>query len=399
MTAALPPAAELPALESVASPRLKGSLRLVGWLAASWVLLLIVGFFMLRDPSALAASNRVSPARAAFTSINVGALAGFASDFAKPDDFSKPVQVIFVLQTLCGLLLSLVGGGVLLARLLNRTYSDGRLTATALLMMVAAFAVGVTSAEPGTAIAGGFRGLSALGCGGILFGDVPPPGVLFTGLLVPLSLIGSLGVVVVTDIILALLHKRPLGDHGWRVLTLTAGVYLLAMLAMLLVSPPGPDGLVGSLLRNDGLFWTAHAWGMPLTFASSWHGGLIGPLLVVMLIGVGTAGTAGAMGLGWIITLPARLRNIAFNGLTAQAVLAAATLAILAFFEPTLPPIRRALLVGSAVMNLGLSHEPLTLTGLSLFTLAACIAMAKLLPLVVLALALRSPSISQKENS
>lgn len=399
MTAAFPPATELPARETVASPRLKDSLRLVGWLAASWVLLLIVGFFMLRDSSALAAGNRVSPARAAFMSINVGSLAGFACDFAKPDDFSKSVRAIFVLQTLCGLLLSLVGGGVLLARLLNRTYSDGRLTATALLMMAAAFAIGVSSADPGTAIASGFRGLSALGCGGILFGEVPPPGVLFTGLLAPLSVIGSLGVVVVTDIILALRHKLPLGDHGWRVLTLTAGLYLLAMLAMLLVSPPGPDGLVGSLLRNDGLFWTAHAWGVPLSFASSWHGGLLGPVLVVMLIGVGTAGTAGAMGLGWMITLPAKLRNIAFNGLTAQAVLAAATLAILAFYEPTLPPIRRALLVGSAVMNLGLSHEPLTLTGLSLFTLAACIAIAKLLPLAVMVVALRSQFNPQKENS
>ncbi|MDB5325231.1 MAG: hypothetical protein JWM57_800, partial [Phycisphaerales bacterium] len=263
MTAAPPPAANLVALPRLTSSQLKASLRLVGWLAASWALLLVVGFFMLRDPNALAASNRVSPARAAFMSVNVGALAGFACDFAKPDDFSKPVQIIFVLQILSGLLLSLVGGGVLLARLLNRPYSDGQITAIALLMIAAAFAIGVATADVGGAIAGGFRGLSALGCGGILFGEVPPPGPLFTGVLVPLSLIGSLGVVVITDIILALRHHQPLGEHGWRVLTLTAGLYLLAMLAMLLVSPPGPDGLVGSLLRNDGLFWAAHAWGLP----------------------------------------------------------------------------------------------------------------------------------------
>ena len=54
------------------------------------------------------------------------------------------------------------------------------------------------------------------------------------------------------------------------------------------------------------------------------------------------------------------------------------------------PPIRRLLLVASAVMNLGLSHQPLSITGVGLLTLAAAVAVAKLLPLVVLGSALRS---------
>jgi hypothetical protein len=322
-------------------------------------------------------------------SANVGAMNGFSLDFARPDDFSPAVRGLFVLQTLSGLLLSLIGGGVLWARVLGRPYTDGQLTGTALAMAAVAAAVGLLTHHGedgfGTSL---MRGLCAFGNGGVLFGDPPATGPRLSLGLVPMSVLGSLGVVVVRDITTTLFRGGKLPDHAARVLTLTAALYVVALGLLLAgehvaTTPMGP-----ALTRFDALVWAARGWGEPIEYASAWSNGTLAVLLAVAAVGVGTAGTAGAMGLAWLVTVPQRLRPMILNGLTAQAVIAAAALASLAWCEPTLYPVRRALLVVSAVMNLGLSHDALSITGLSLFTLAAAMIAAKLMPLILLALTL-----------
>ena len=374
-----------------AAPDVRASLRVVGYLAGSWLLLLVVGFLSLRSPTALAASNRVSGDRAAFESINVGALAGFTLDFARPDDFAPAVRAVFVMQTLSGALLALAGGGILWARLLNRRHSDARLTATALLLMAVAGALGCATVRHGESTAtAAVRGVSALGCGGVLFGNaVPPAAAAFKFVLVPLCVLGSLGVVVVTDCV-ARLRRRPVSiGHASRVLALTAGVYVVGVAVIALLLHDADTPWQQTLVRADALVWSAHAWGLAGDYASSWPGGVLAAVLAVAAVGTGSAGSASAFGLGWLVTAPKRLQAVVVNGLFAQGVLASLTLAGLALFDSTLVPARRLLVAVSAVMNLGLSHEPLNLTGAGLFVLAAAVLAGKLLPLAVFALALR----------
>jgi hypothetical protein len=246
-------------------------------------------------------------------------------------------------------------------------------------------------------LSAGFRGITALGCGGLLFGEMPVPSPVFSLIVVPLSVIGSFGTLIVQDLAKAVLRKTALPEHTWRVLFVTAILYLAGTGAMLLTDPPAAGRLRETLLSHDATFWAAHGWGAPVIYASGWHGNLIWIVLAVTVIGAGTAGTAGAFGLAWLVTLPKSVRATAYNGLTVAALQAALTLAVLAQFEPTLAPVRRVLLVASAVMNVGLSHEPLNITGIGLIALGICMIVAKLLPLVVIGFAVRHASYHQKE--
>ena len=365
-------------------PDRRASLRLVGWLAGSWLVLVLVGVVMLRMPDALRARNPVSLARALFTSVNVAACCGFAQEFARPDDFQWPVRAMFVLQTMAGGLLSLAGGGVLLARWLGRPYGDGRITAVALLLLGGGLFVGPLTGirTPGAAA---FGGLSAVACSGIGFGDEPRAGALgFTLVLVPLGVVGSLGVVVVCDVIEFFRRRVPLPSHAARVLTLTAVLYLAGTAAVAMTAP-APTARQ-TLLDASAVTGSARGYGLAVQFASAWHGGTLAVVLLVLLVGTGTAGAAGNMGLGWLATLDRRRRGPAVNALLAQSMLLSGTLLVLARVDPTLPALRRLLLVVSASMNVGLSHEPVSITGPGLIAVAVCVLLGKLLPLAFLAL-------------
>lgn len=374
------------------SPSTAASVELAIFLAAAWAVLLVVGFIALRTSDALGASNRVSPDRAAFVSTNVGSIAGFVNDFAKPDDFAAGVRAVFVIQTLSGLLLSLIGGGVLLARLLGRPYSNGRLIGTALAMLALAAVGGCLTVRPGEMIGNAaLRGLNALACGGVLFDELPTPGGMFSLALVPLSLIGSLGVIVLNDLFDSLRYRKRWPEHTAAVLTLTGATYVAGTIAMAVMSPTIDAGWPARFVQADAAFWSARAWGLPTAAAVEALHATPWTVVALMAVGVGTAGSAGAIGLGWLITARrGRLRSAVVNGLTAQILLAAAAWAVLAWFEPTLQPPRRLVLIVSAVMNLGLSHTPVSITGVGVLTLAFVTVAAKVLPLIVFASALRT---------
>ncbi|HEX8325060.1 MAG TPA: hypothetical protein VF595_14240 [Tepidisphaeraceae bacterium] len=370
----------------------RGSLRWVGGLALTWALLLVVGFLALRTRDALGARNSVSFDRALFTTANIGSAAGFVVDFAKADDFALGVRILFVLQTLAGIALSLVGGGMLLARLLGRTYSDRRLILTGFGLMSLALLAGCFTVRPGEPIGvAAFRGMCALGNTGLNFGESPRPGLAFSLALVPMSLLGSLGVVVINDLLAHFRgHNSPDG-HAGRVVTLVALVYMVGTCAIAKLSMN--DGFDSSQLpAADALFWSAHHWGLAGEGIARtyWPLNLTYVVAAVIAIGVGTAGTATAFGLAWLFTMPPRLRTIVSNGLMIQLFLAVSLHTTLAWMEPTLQPTRRLLIVLSAVMNLGVSHQPISITGVGLCALSLAILAAKVLPLVVFAAALRS---------
>ncbi|MGC4032324.1 MAG: hypothetical protein QM754_11445 [Tepidisphaeraceae bacterium] len=369
------------------SPTARASLRLAGVLVATWLLLLVIGFLAMRTPEALGAGHPVSSDRAAFVSANVGALTGFSIDFARPDDFKPAVRAIFVLQTISGVMLSLVGGGVLWARLLGRPYSDARLAGTALGMMIAAAGVGLFTIRPDESLlTGAMRGLCALGCTGSLFGDAVLPGSnAFKLVCVPLSVIGSFGVVIFSDLYDRARGRPVLIGHAGRVLMMTAVVYLGGVLWIGGVFRNANDGWRESLVQGDALTWAGHSLGVAAEGASRWPENTLTAVVAIAIIGVGSAGTAASFGLAWIWTGPRRLQAIITDGLVGQAMLASVTLASLAWMDTTLKTGERVLVAVSAVMNLGLSHDSLKLTGPGLFVLAASIIAAKLLPIVIFA--------------
>ena len=99
-------------LTGAALPDVQRSITLVRWLAASWVVLLIVGYSSLRTPTALAARNFVSADRGIFTTVNVATQTGFAQQFADilSDEYGLPAgeELAFRLEVVVEIMDSLI---------------------------------------------------------------------------------------------------------------------------------------------------------------------------------------------------------------------------------------------------------------------------------------------------
>ena len=378
------------------SPDERPARPIVRWLLLLWVATLIAGYVALRSPDALAANNPVSPERAAWTAANVGTLAGFAQQFARPDDFNFTVRVVFLVQLFAAALLTLVGGGIVLGRAVDSHHSDRKIAVVGLGLIVLSMGLGLLFAEPQQdTVSALSRGLGALTGSGLVFG--PMPGAadgLLQALWLPLSVAGLLGVVVLLDLWQTVSNHSAITPHAGSVLGVTAARYLAVFLpaVLLLVSTSaGPIG-VSELLRASTLSVSAGGYGLPVERLGDFPRGLDAVLLVLMLVGPGTLSTAGGLGLAWLVTAPARFRRAVEIGLVAQTAIMLLAYVSLAQSEPQLSPDRLAMLVVSGGMSVGLSHDPVSITGDGLYTLAGLLIAGRVLPLLVFGIALRQAS-------
>jgi hypothetical protein len=379
-----------------ASPDERPARPIVRWLLLLWVATLIAGYVALRSPDALAANNPVSPERAAWTAANVGTLAGFAQQFARPDDFRFTVRVVFLAQLFAAALLTLVGGGIVLGRAVDSHHSDRKIAVVGLGLILLSMGLGLLFAGPQQdAVSAMSRGLGALTGSGLVFGQAPAAGNgLLQALWLPLSVAGLLGVVVLLDLWQTVSNHSPLTPHAGPVLGVTAARYLAVFLpavALLATTSAGPVG-VNELLRASTLGVSASGYGLPVERPGDFPRGLDAVLLVLMLVGPGTLSTAGGLGLAWLVTAPARFRRALEIGLVTQTAIILLAYLLLAQSEPQLSPDRLAMLVVSGGMSVGLSHDPVSITGDGLYTLAGLLIAGRVLPLLVFGVALRQAS-------
>ncbi|MBC7782615.1 MAG: hypothetical protein H7144_02155 [Burkholderiales bacterium] len=364
------------------------SLSLVGWLIVAWLGMLVLGFLSLRIPGALAAANPVSVARAVFTSANVNTLTGFPQTFAAPDEFRTSVQMVFLMQLLSGALLTLIGGGVLLARVLGLPHSDSRIATTGLLMIIGAGLVGLATSAPGESLISGFsRGVGALCGSAMTFGRLRgPDDPVLNIALAPLSLMGGFGTLVPLMLYERLVRRSMLNAHALKVMTVVAGIYLLGMAAIYALG--AWRGSEMTLSRGSALIMSAIGYGYSNELISELPRGTDWILMAVMLVGFGTAGT-GAWGIAWLWTLPQTLLPRALIACAVQAAMLLAAVIVLSQTEPQLAAERILMLCVGSVTNVGLAHTPVAITGPGLQILAALEVAARLLPLVVMMQMLR----------
>ena len=373
-------------LDDPVAPIAAHSLSLVRWLFASWVVLLVVGYVSLRTPTALGARNFVSYDRAIFTTVNVATQTGFAESFAKPESFAVPVQWIFALQTLSGALLSVVGGGVLLARVLKLPHSDGRIAATGLILLCIGMGLGLLTWHDHESLQrAAFRGLGAISCSGLTFGQVPDAGsCAFTLLLGPLSIVGSFGVVAALEIIDAVRRRRRLNEHVRRTIELAGTTYCIGGIVIAALLGLEGASFRSAVARASGLVLAARGYGLPFEFAEQWPRDVVWAVIAVIVIGTGTAGAVGSMGVGWLVTMPEVAWRRLLKILAWQTGILLAALMFVLQSDPQLPADRLVLLIASAGMNVGLSHEAVSMTGPGLVVLAVVMLVGKLIPLVFL---------------
>jgi trk system potassium uptake protein TrkH len=365
----------------------------MGSLLWAYILMISAGFCVLRLPGSMTRGNELTVDRAIFSTINAATLTGFqqAHDI---DTYKLLGQLTIFFLTVGGTLFALIAGGLALVRIMRLPYTDEQIFTTSIVMELLVLLLGwlsglLTHAPAFDAI---FDTTSAFGnsgvwLGGILSAQQPVTHVL----LLPLAIIGGLGVPVVLDCIAAARGKRPLARHSALVLASTAILYLLGIAAVLWINE-----WIGmsSLARASAISINARSPGLPMaliyTRVLSWF------LLLFMIIG----GNSGSAGGGLKATTIVRFFRGAWDSLRGRApgrgfgiamtwMLGYFAVVVIAMFvllgsDPDQPMDRLLFLAVSAMSNVGLAHEPVSIVGTGLHVLSTVMLIGRLAPLFVL---------------
>jgi trk system potassium uptake protein TrkH len=136
--------------------------------------------------------------------------------------------------------------------------------------------------------------------------------------------------------------------------------------------------------------------GLPLEYVGAWPRAAQWVVLVLMFIGASPAGTGGGLktttlyelGRGARATLlgraPGRILGVALVWLCVYTTIILVTMAILLMLETALPGDRALFIAVSAAANVGLSADPVSITGNGLYTLATTMLLGRVLPWIVL---------------
>jgi trk system potassium uptake protein TrkH len=387
--------------------------ELVRWLFPAYIMLILVGFFVLRLRGITPSGNELAPDRAVFTAVNAATLTGFQLSI-HPTGFETLGKVVLFLLMICGSMFSLVVGGLAAKRILRFEWPDRRIVvfAAALHAIVLLLGLILPTDSEHTTFGGAFRTAAALAnCG--LYIDVPAGAAEATtqGVLLPLAVLGGLGITVVIELWDALVHKRPLSRHARVVLGMSAGVYLsgLAGLALLqlagswtrMTAPISSGSGVGQMLAtllidSSALSLDARTPGFAMLPIYNFPRAMIFFLMLLMMIGASPAGTGGGLKtttLYELVTAPIRAlrgQTISRTFGVAATWLGVYLLAVAVFHmmllstEPQMPGDRALFVTVSAVSNVGLSHDTLSMTRSSLFVVSAAMFTGRLVPLLIL---------------
>jgi trk system potassium uptake protein TrkH len=248
-------------------------------------------------------------------------------------------------------------------------------------------------------------------CG--LYVDVPPGSreVGTHAVLLPLAVLGGLGITVVIELWDAVMHKRGLSRHARVVLRMTAGLYLaglvgLVVLQMVAVEAPsggrGPAGPAASvpwgtaLANASATSVNARTAGLAMLPVYSFPRAMVVLVMVLMVVGASPGGTGGGLKTTTVYELfMGVVRALRGEGVSRVFGVAAVwvgvyLVSVVLFYmmlltsEPQMPGDRALFVIVSAVSNVGLSHDTLSMTRSSLYVVSAAMFAGRLAPLLVL---------------
>jgi trk system potassium uptake protein TrkH len=364
------------------------------WLAGAYFVLLLIGVAVFRLPGATIRGNEISFERAVFTVINAATLTGFQQ--AVPlDDFGPTGKACVLGLTIAGTLFTLLVGGLALVRATRMPYTDAQVIRATLFTYV--FLVGCGSAllvEPQRGLLpSAMQAACAFGNSGIVLGKLPGAVDWRThAALMPLALLGGLSIPVLMELTDVIFARRKLTTHSAVVLTLSAAVYLVGFLALIPWQQPSADGVVSA----SALSIDSRSAGLPLATIGEMSRTAQWLLIVLMLIGPAPAGSGGGMKVTALFHFARgvrralqrqgglRVTGIAAVWIASYLGLVLATLLGLLATLPEMAADRLVFLAASAVGTVGLSHDPISVTGPGVMILCAAMLAGRVAPLLVL---------------
>lgn len=377
------------------------------WSLCGFLLTLPVADGILRGVgAAFTAGSELTPDRSRFAVMNAMTLTGFQGR-ASLANYPVAGQVLILVLQLGGILFSLILGGLCCVRILRLPYADGRVVRTACFttaFCVLSGALVLLTHTDGAPLPALMLATSALGNGGLAIGEVPGMRAWQTHLvLMPLMVIGSVGMPVLLELPGAILRKQPLSEHSRTVLRMTAWVYLVGLLVLL-----GARLLAEQWPKEPGAWMRERVAAASVQSVNARTGGLpfeafegiarVVPWLLIplMIVGGSPASTAGGIKTTTLVTLwragqravkgeaVPRGAGVALAWVGAYLVLMVLFCTLLLITEPQLRPERVLFDTVSALSNVGLSYDNIMSVspGLDLYT--AAMFFGRVTPLLVL---------------
>jgi trk system potassium uptake protein len=391
--------------------RAPGVPRLGKLAAYLWFFATILSYALLRSSAAMVHGNRLTADRAVFAVLNSSTLTGFQTSIG-PADFLWLGQTVIVLLTLISSICALLLGGLALVRLLRLRISDERIALWSLgVPLIGASFIGMIFAQTGTPFLHAMMaGVGAIGNCAITFDTVPIAGDWATHvLLMPAAIVGGMGVVVLIELYDRFFGKHRISTHSSTTIAMTAGFYLgaTAVLATIIGAAMAREtgdarlGVAGGITQASVLAVASRTAGFSIPVSSlpriaQWL------LLPLMAIGAGSAGTGGGLKVTAVMALIDGTRRLLRGAAVTRVLgvvlmwtgvyLSIVTLTLLALLElvPQIPGERLLFLAVSATSNVGLSHDPLSLTGAALHALCFAMLCGRIIPIVILYRAART---------
>ncbi len=384
--------------------------RAIPALLIGYLLLLLLGIGLFRSPIAMPRGNEMPWDRAVFSAVNAGTLTGF-QPFVTAAQYQWAGQMMTLVLVIGGILFTLIVGGALAVRILGLRYRMADIVGAAIAcLVVSSFLGALFLSEPGRPLAGIFHGAAAFGNCGLRLSAPPSLASWRTQLvLFPLAVAGGLGLPVLMEWAGWIGGRNRLGRHARTVFAWTAGLFLVGLAALLLLWLIDPAGQAGTESWRIALgaasagSLDSRTPGLPLAFMTLFPAASMQWVaMVLMAIGTSPAGTGGGLKTTTLAALvegvrrafrgePAgRLFAIAAGWLGIYCAVGFACLIALLIAQPQLSPDRLLFLSVSALSNVGLSKDPIAMTGPGLYILSITMLLGRLLPMGILWWTLRS---------
>jgi Trk-type K+ transport system membrane component len=241
-----------------------------------------------------------------------------------------------------------------------------------------------------------FDAASAMGNSGLYAGTLPAVNAWQTQLiLLPLALLGGLGSPVLIELFDRARGRGPLSTHSQRVLRWTAGIYVVAVAVLLFLQwPDSTEAWRRSIASASQLAISARSAGFPFEFptirAVQWF------VLALMIVGAAPAGTAGGLKVTTLAVVTSgacdalrrrpvgRALGVALVWVGVYFVILAVAVLVLVTTEPQIPADRMLFLAASALGNVGLSQDPVTLSDVGFYIVSAVMLVGRVAPVLML---------------
>ncbi len=366
-----------------------------------YLLLIFGGYFVFHSGRATIQGNDLSRYRSLLAATNAATLTGFV-DHTPVSEYTPIGKATAFGLMLAGIWFSLIAGATAIARIAHLDYSDWKIARWALGSTVAAALLGATAGWNGSLFDSIFQSVSAFGnCGLFSTPRLPDPNSMPTQILIlPLAILGGIGLTVLMEAFDWLRGKAAMSPHGRATILWLAVVYLIGAALLFFLQMPhtgsSPQIWIAAISTASRDSINSRTAGFPFQFASSWPRTVQWATIALMLIGAGSGGTAGGLKVGTLAVIflgihqtlaarsPGRAFGIALVWIAEYLLILLVALLLLLSSEPQMSADQILFLAASALGNVGLSHNPLALSDSGLYVLSATMLAGRITPVLTL---------------